>query len=187
MTDHLLDRLTFSEELLALGQFADHLLGRVAPSLHGRAVLLPHHGDLDSHNGWISSRGPGHNVSAVVRASITVTPGILTIAASILSGSVSTTGGYVSAFIPPWNPKRLISPFRSGVPSEHQAGGDFTITRPEQPRSGRELKGGSVRSIRHVADGSRKLVTNTSASATSLSRFSRPRGVLRSNPMLRFE
>ncbi len=45
-------------------------------------------------------------MSAVVRASITVTPGIPIIAANILSRSVSTTGGYVRAFIPPWNPKR---------------------------------------------------------------------------------
>ena len=42
MTDHLLDRFPFAKELLALGQLPDHLLGRVTPSLHRRAVLLPH-------------------------------------------------------------------------------------------------------------------------------------------------
>ncbi len=40
-------------------------------------------------------------MSAVVRASITVTPGIPIIAATIFSGSVSTTGGYVKDFHTP--------------------------------------------------------------------------------------
>lgn len=48
-------------------------------------------------------------MSAVVRASITVTPGIPIMAATILSGSVSTTRGYVRVFLPPWIPKRRFS------------------------------------------------------------------------------
>ena len=51
-------------------------------------------------------------MSAVVRASITVTPGIPIIAATIFSGSASTTGGYVNDLPPPWNPKRHQNPVR---------------------------------------------------------------------------
>ena len=40
-------------------------------------------------------------MSAVGRASITVTPGIPIMAATIFSGSVSTTGGYVRVSLPP--------------------------------------------------------------------------------------
>jgi hypothetical protein len=39
---HVVDRLALTEELLALDQLADDLLGCVPASLHGRAVLLPH-------------------------------------------------------------------------------------------------------------------------------------------------
>ncbi len=42
VTAHLVDGLALAEELVALGQLADDLLGRVPASLHGRAVLLPH-------------------------------------------------------------------------------------------------------------------------------------------------
>jgi hypothetical protein len=49
-------------------------------------------------------------VSLVVRASMTVTPGMPIIAATIFPGSVSTIGGYVSEPLPPWNPKRRNRP-----------------------------------------------------------------------------
>jgi len=41
MSGDFLDASTFAAGLLALGQFADDLLGGVLPVLHGCAVLLP--------------------------------------------------------------------------------------------------------------------------------------------------
>jgi hydrogenase/urease accessory protein HupE len=38
---HLVDRLAFAEELLALGQEPDDLLGGVASTLHGVESILP--------------------------------------------------------------------------------------------------------------------------------------------------
>ena len=58
---HLLDVLALAEQLVALGEQADDLLGAVPASLHVVSSSLPHDGVSDSHNGWISSRGSGQS------------------------------------------------------------------------------------------------------------------------------
>ena len=60
VTDDRFDRLAFAEELLALGQLRITCLGVWRRLFIVVLSSFPTSWGSDSHNGWISSRGPGH-------------------------------------------------------------------------------------------------------------------------------
>jgi len=64
------------EECLAFALADPDMVGVWGGTTEARDVTMPeippHHGDLDSHNGWISSRGPGQSKQAgrMIRSAI---------------------------------------------------------------------------------------------------------------------
>src|SRR5690606_30214538 len=67
---HLVELGTAGEQLVALGELPDDLVGRVPPSLgHECGPPSPHRGATDSHNRWTTTGGSAHQRRATSTAS----------------------------------------------------------------------------------------------------------------------
>ena len=91
-----LDCFTFAEEFLAVGQFVDHLIGRVPPLLHGRAVLFPHIVELGLAQPVDQLTGPGQFCRGILRHMPVDWESAQTEELSYWKGTVTSVAGVLS-------------------------------------------------------------------------------------------